>query len=44
MVVLGWHYTNTLESIKEQVTATLEGEPMSLPATNSALRVGGGDR
>jgi len=44
LVVLGWHYTNTPTSTKDQVAATLDGGPIGLPATNVPLRAGDGDR
>jgi hypothetical protein len=43
-VVLGCHYTNTPAPEKGQVTAIINGEPVGLPAVNSAMRVGDGDR
>ena len=44
MVVLGWHYTNTPGSDKDQVTAILDGVPIGLELANAVLRVGNGDR
>jgi hypothetical protein len=43
-VVLGWHYTNTPQTVKHQVTPIIDGCTIGLTASNAVLRTGESDR
>ena len=43
-VVLGWHHTNTPQTVKNQFTPIIDGCTIGLTASNAVLRTGEGDR